>query len=181
MKTPQTRANTGDQCQAHFHLQQPGTKYIHYLIWGYLVKFTCLFQNGLSCVHSHGQSVLGFFLKNFQRQVLKRNFFPPDFLRGISILDSSFSGINLLRMDGNFPSSSFLCLFFFWANPHLKLNVIMQKRRKILLEEEPNRVWFKPVVKRNCSLFLLCSNFLYVFTNMELYRDLSWIQSDTIF
>lgn len=39
VKASQTRANTGDQCQAHFHLQLPGTKRAHYLIWGYLARF----------------------------------------------------------------------------------------------------------------------------------------------
>lgn len=121
VKASQTRANTGNQCQTHFHLQLPRTNHAHYLISGYLVRFAWLFQNGLSRVHSHGQPVLGLFKRP------SRDLYLRAFLRGMSTLDSSFSAINLLRMDGNFPSSSFLCFSF---EPVLILNSMLLCKKK---------------------------------------------------
>lgn len=60
------------------------------------------------------------FLKGLSRDMDLKAIFEV-FLRGISILDFSFTGINLLRMDGNFPPF-FHCFSF---EPVFSLNLMI--------------------------------------------------------
>lgn len=151
VKTSQTRANTGAQCQDTFPPAAAWNQALSYLIWGYLVRSTWLFQNGLSCVHFHTQPVPDF-LKRLSRYIDWKIVF-TGFFRGICILDSSFTGINLLKMDGNFPSSSLV--FFSWSIFKLNLMLLCKERKKITQRRTKPKIQFKPVLKGNCSLLLI--------------------------